>query len=113
MLQTDPQRALDMAEAFLGLDIKALPNVSQADLSTFLYGLFSYSRVIPPNTQHVIVGHGYGHGENWRFFGGEKVQDYVNRHIPRGEAAWAVVCESGNARRMSLLEGTRLVSQGV
>jgi len=63
--------------------------------------------------KHIIVGHGCGTpGQNWRFVGGEAVQDYINRTIPKGEMALTVVCEDGLPRSVALREGRLVESKG-
>jgi hypothetical protein len=68
---------------------------------------------MPNELKHLVIGHAGGSGKNWFFMGNAgNVHDYVNNHVPEGEKAWVLACETQHSRYFNKLEGRELTSAG-
>lgn len=70
-------------------------------------------KLMPPNTKHLVLGHGFGSGTGWSLIGAGKVQDYVDKHVPKDEDAWVVSCKTGEPQNLIMLTGDAVVSRGI
>jgi hypothetical protein len=97
----DPQAHIRTLERKTGLKIHYVGNSRSPDeLYLFLDPFESnWKQWIPSDVKHVVIGHGWGLDDNWRFVGStQQVVPYVNANVPAGEKAFLMVCDTNAAR---------------
>ncbi len=117
----DRAGAVNEAARLSGVTVHDVGNTSMGDLTFSLMTLINRTLSNMPDTagckpndiKHIIIGHAGGSGDNWFFLGNAgRVGDYVNAHVPAGQKAWVLACETGQRRFFNILEGREVISAG-
>lgn len=114
LLEKDRDKVLRAAETETGLKFHDARNMPAHEVALLLsYFVVNRTRRLPPEARHIVFGHGIGHGENWRFDKtGVSVRRFVDYHVPKGEGAWVVVCDTFQKPNLSRGEGRLVISNG-